>query len=184
MKKKKFIIPLFLVLAVICAVFVFRAHSEEIGLFFFGDKPTRIENGFTAELTDMLAQKYELHIPAQAVFLDGVFTNSFRDPAVVISFEIDFSNTVPQLQNKPQDEKEELLVKEFHRVLFSGDSWDSVPGPMEPGWGPEINDLLGTTYARQLDYRGESFTFLFYTVTEDGLVRFCFYGHHPGDPIT
>ena len=51
------------------------------------DSSTELKNGFDSELLNTLSTQYQITIPDNAVFVDGVLTNS-RDPYYIILFEL------------------------------------------------------------------------------------------------
>ena len=161
-------ILLFLILLLTVGILLIRYNDtarEAFGQFLFGDTPTQIENGFTPELTQMLSEKYGLTVPENAEFIRGYYTNAFRDPAVVIEFKLPAAT-------------EDTL---FDRLL-SDEKWEPNPSQADPALQNTLIDS-DTVYQKVVDSSDREYTLLFYTVTSDGSISCCFYGHHPGDPI-
>lgn len=162
------LIILFLIVLLIVGILLIQYNDtvrEAFGRFLFGDTPTQIENGFTPELTQMLSEKYGLAIPENTEFIRGYYTNAFRDPAVIIEFKLPAAT-------------EDIL---FDRLL-SDEKWEPSPATADPTLQNSLIDS-DTVYQKVVDSSDRAYMLLFYTITSDGSISCCFYGHHPGDPI-
>lgn len=74
-------------------------------LFGYPSDTESIKTGFSEKFVNKLAERYELQIPSDAVFIRGHYEHTLQDPSVNINFKI------------PEDELKKLFIN----------NW-------EPGW--------------------------------------------------
>ena len=143
--------------------------GKAIATHFFSDAAVSIDNGFSSRLCKRLKENYHLHIPETAEFLSGEFTNTMRDPLVIVSFKMDCL---------PNDEK--MVSVAIADLLFEN--------PKEYSFGksasvPQFVQKYGT-YTHQFTAKDNPFTTLYYCISSDGTAYFCFVGANPGSPIS
>lgn len=202
---KKTIKDLFLGSVVLASFFallflLISANREVLAQWLFGDKPTEIERGFSAELREMLEREYCVQIPENADFDKGYFTNGFRETYVVIQFDLDLSEEAQEIEAIISEMKEGLrptVTKSQKRQmlfdqaiadhLFKGDGWNSNSGGIN-----ELSSIHSFVeeddlYSRCFNYYGKyedwSTASLYFNVLPDGIIQCCFIGDQPGNAI-
>jgi len=124
--------------------------------------PRQIKSGFSEELVSMLADKYQLTIPASAEFITGYFDQALQDPSVHIAFTVSATDL----------------------PLMLSDAWmDDSKSHSTPS-DSFFNDLIEMEPQQYFTYTGEMFTYLFCSAPENGRITCAFIGRHPGNPIT
>ena len=163
---------------------VVRSNEKILGNLIFGDRPTKIKDGFSVELKEKLGQRYGLYIPDMAKFTDGCYTNGFRDAYIVITFEIDISEIICEAEDliEYDERKDGSVVQVIRSMLLVEEKWgrDSSAAAHESTIA-EVDDLLNTDvgYDRMFACLDVDRTYLFYNFSNAGTVQFCFVGWRP-----
>ena len=123
--------------------------------------PRQIKSGFSEELVSMLADKYQLTIPASAEFITGYFDQALQDPCVRIAFTVDALDLPGMLSSMWKDDSE--------RHPYGSNAFDA---------------LIEIEPQQYFTYTGEMYTYLFCSAPENGRITCAFNGRHPGNPIT
>jgi hypothetical protein len=146
-------------------------NGRILGNLIFGDTPTKIKDGFSAELKEKLSQRYGLYIPDQAQFIDGCYTNGFRESYIVITFEIAISELT-----------DESTGQAIRSMLLAGENWGHASNvdAYELRIVEDLNLLNSdVVYTKKLECPTVDFTSLFYNISNAGAVQFCFVGWRP-----
>lgn len=138
--------------------------------WFISDSRTEITTGFSPELLNVLDSRYQITIPEDAVFCKGINTNSFRDPRVVILFELPVETDLAADMPDPTDYVFQRLKLDKSRYRFAGHDDETIA---------QLYKDLGGKLEYMLKDQHESFTCLSYALHEDKLV-IRFVGWHPG----
>lgn len=159
-------------------------NGRILGNLIFGDTPTKIKDGFSEELKEKLSQRYGLYIPDQAQFIDGCYTNGFRDAYIVITFEIAISELAYEAERLigDQERQDESVGQAIRSMLLAGKNWghDLSVGAYELRIVEDLNLLNSdVVYTKKLACPAAPFTSLFYNISNAGTVQFCFVGWRP-----
>ena len=146
------------------------------GNWLFEDTPTEIESGFSDRLLSMLEDRYDLRIPKDARFVGGYFTNAFRDPEVVVAFDLPIAD--PGEDDDWDFQVEQVILSLFKQKEVYCREKSGAFNRIEMG------ERFGRTYIGAFESTGDPFTGLLYSAPVDGVISFCFIGHHPGDSFS
>lgn len=148
------------------------------------EKDERVEispgnNGKCSEkLIEYMADRYGIYIPEHADFAGGYFTNTFRDPAVIVAFDIELSQWEGWREGMSRSMLFFLLS---HGVdLFSSESYgtDDVK---------RLGEEFGRSYGSGVSYSGfdsHGFSFLVCSDPDEPTVSFLFRATGCGNPFS
>lgn len=161
------------VIAIMCIVPILFLSIFAVAVHFgwpFFDTPTKIKKGFSQELLDTLSDQYQISIPEDAVFLKGINTNAFRDPSVVVLFEL----PVDTNQIHTADDIEDYIYQKLKLDFEQYGSFSHEDPIISADWYEEMGGELDY----HLKYKATPFTYLSCALCNDCiLVRFI--GWHP-----
>ncbi len=158
-----------IILSVIILAALTIVSCDSFSCWFFGE-PTEICEGFSYELTGSLADRYQITIPQEAIFIKGINTNAFRDPSVVILFECPL-NEIPSMDDN-------LGLDFVFRALSLDESRYSYGGRDEKIFADWFDELGGMLDYKIVD-KNDHHTFISYSFGEN-VLRIRFVGRHPG----
>ncbi len=165
MKSKKIMIGIAIALLIITVFFVL----VYVGLYwaFNSDPSTKIKEGFSDELLYSLKAEYGVTIPEDAVFIEGVNTNGWQDPYVIVLFEL------PYAENAALGDHDAFIhsALSLNREQYGNSAVYSIVS--------EGFEDLGGKMQYEIDFTGKSFTSISYKIEENKIiVRFL--GWRPG----
>lgn len=169
--KRKHIILLVAAAVILVPLLMWGIIATVFGGWLFGDTCTEIKKGFSDELLSVLDTQYQITIPDDAVFIKGINTNAFRDPMVVVLFEIPVE---PYKKLSDPDRLCNYVIQKLHldQELYTSGGADHE---IKADWYEEMGGLFDYSITN----RHNSFTFLSFELHDDRvLIRFV--GHHPG----
>ncbi len=160
------------VIAIMCIVTILFLSVFAVAVHFgwpFFDTPTEIKKGFSQELLDTLSDQYQISIPEDAVFLKGINTNAFRDPSVVVLFEL----PVDTNQIHTADDIEDYI---FQKLKLDPDQYDFFyyDEMILADWYEEMGGELDY----HLKYKAAPFTYLSCAL-RNNCILIRFNGWHP-----